>query len=183
VTSTTYVALLRGINVGGKKKVPMKELRSLFEGLGHSDVRTYVQSGNVIFSSPSSARARVVNEIERAVSRTFGIDTSVLIRAQRELARIAEANPFPDEKPTYVHVAFLADRPSAKAVSSLDPDHSPPDEFVVKGREIYLRFPKGSGRSKLTIDYFERKLGTRATARNWNTVLKVLSLMEADSKP
>jgi uncharacterized protein (DUF1697 family) len=175
---TTYVALLRGINLAGKNKVPMKDLRSLCKDLGHEDVRTYVQSGNVIFASRSSA-SKIAADMENAISETFGIKPSVLLRTRRELERIAERHPFASSgvAPAYLHVMFLDDKPSSKAIKSLDPDRSPPDEFVVDGKEIYLLFPKGSGRSKLTIDYFERTLGTRATARNWNTVVKVLQMM------
>ena len=176
---TTCVALLRGINVGGKNKVQMGELRSLFEDLGYDNVRSYLQSGNVVFDSGSSSK-RLSAEIEDAVSKIFGIKLSVLIRTQRELKDIVEGNPFSTkgDHPTSLHVMFLADRSSSQAVKGLDLDRSPPDEFKVRGREIYLWYPKGSGRSKLTIDYFERALGTRATARNWNTVVRLLKLME-----
>lgn len=177
---TTYLALLRGINVGGKAKVPMKDLRTLLEDLGYEDVRTYLQSGNVVFEDQSSAPEELAAGLGDAVSRAFEFKVSVLIRAHRELAGVATANPFPTEgaNPSSLHVMFLAARPSSTAVKALDPDRSPPDEFVVKDREVYLSFPNGSARSKLTIDYFERKLGTRATARNWNTIMKVLELME-----
>jgi uncharacterized protein (DUF1697 family) len=177
---TTYLALLRGINVGGKNKVPMAELRTLFESLGHERVRTYVQSGNVVFESRSTAPKSIAAALERAISETFGLGVSVVIRTRSELKRVAQKHPFASDGVghTSLHVMFLADSPTSKAVKSLDPDRSPPDRFVVKRREIYLLFPKGSGRSKLTIDYFERELGTRATSRNWNTVLKLLEMME-----
>jgi uncharacterized protein (DUF1697 family) len=178
---TTHVALLRGINVGGKNRIPMPVLREVLEDLGHQGVRTYVQSGNVVFDSRSSAPNKIAADIERAVSGTFGLTISVLVRTRRGLERVAGGNPFPTKgvNPSSLHVVFLADRPSAKAVRTLDPNHSPPDEFVVVGREIFLRFASGSARSKLNLDYFERGLGTRATARNWNTVLKLLDLMKS----
>jgi uncharacterized protein (DUF1697 family) len=177
---TTYLALLRGINVGGANKVPMKELRRTFEDLGLENVRTYLQSGNVIFESRSSTPKRLADEIEDALAQAFGLKISVLLRTRPELKRIASGNPFltEDAKPTSLHVMFLAARASSKAIKTLDPDRSPPDEFEVRGSEVYLWFPNGSGRSKLTIDYFESKLGTRATARNWNTITKVLAQME-----
>lgn len=177
---TNYLALLRGINVGGKNRVPMKELRLVVEDMGHEDVRTYLQSGNVVFESRSRASKKLATEVEDAISETFGLEISVIMRTQGELKRVASGNPFPTEgvNPTSLHVMFLAEPASAKAARSLDPDRSPPDEFEVKGREVYMWFPKGYGRSKLTIDYFEKKLGTRATARNWNTVVKLLELME-----
>jgi uncharacterized protein (DUF1697 family) len=177
---TTYLAMLRGINVGGRNKVPMKDLRTLFERLGHEDIRTYLQSGNVVFEARSAAPKKLAGEIEGAITKGFGLEVSVLMRTRRELQQIARGNPFPtqDANPSSLHVAFLAERASSNAVRALDPDRSPPDRFEVKGREIYLWFPNGSARSKLTIDYFERKLATRATARNWNTVTKVLELLE-----
>lgn len=176
---TTHLALLRGINVGGRSKVPMGELRSLVEHLGHENVRTYLQSGNVIFESRTSDPKKIAAELERTISKSFNLKVSVLMRSYPELERVVEGNPFPTEgvKPTSLHVMFLAELPSRTAIKALDPNRSPPDEFGVKGGEIYLSFPRGSGRSKLTIDYFEQGLGTRATARNWNTVTKVLELM------
>ena len=176
----TYLALLRGINVGGANKVPMKELRGLFEKLGYEDVQTYLQSGNVIFEGKSSTSKKLAAEIERAIAKAFKPGVSVIVRTHRELERVASGNPFPTKgvKPSLLHVMFLAEPASAKAFKTLDPDRSPTDEFEVKGREIYLRFPSGSGRSKLTIDYFEKKLGTKATARNWNTVSNLLELMQ-----
>jgi len=177
---TTYLALLRGINLGGVNKVPMKELRTLFEELGYEDVQTYLQSGNVVFEAKSSTSKRLAAEIEGAITEAFKPAVSVIVRTHRELERVATGKPFPTEgvKPSSLHVMFLAEPASAKAIKTLDPDRSPPDEFEVKGREVYLLFPNGSGRSKLTLDYFEKKLGTRGTGRNWNTVVKVLELMQ-----
>ena len=177
---TTYVALLRGINVGGKNKVPMPKLRSLFERLGHDDIATYLQSGNIVFRSRSTAQEQIIAGIERSISDTFSLDVSVLLRSRLEMEHVAAGNPFDttgaDGKS--LHVMFLGGAPTPGAVKKLDPLRSPPDEFQVNGREVFLRYPNGSGRSKLTIDYFERTLGTSATARNWNTVKKVLELME-----
>lgn len=159
----------------------MKELRSLFECLGHEDVQTYLQSGNVVLGDQSSTPKKLAAEIEGALSKTFDFKISVMIRTRRELERVATGNPFRTEgaNPSSLHVMFLADPASSRAVKALDPNRSPPDEFEVEGREVYLWFPNGSARSKLTVDYFERKLGTRATARNWNTIMKVLKLMES----
>jgi uncharacterized protein (DUF1697 family) len=176
---TTYLALLRGINLGARNKISMPALRRLFEELGHEDVVTYVQSGNIVFQS-RSPRAELAPTIESAISDTFGLSVPVVLRTFSELKRVAARNPFitDDAVFTSLHVMFLGEKPARGVVDSLDHDRSPPDEFVVRGREIYLRHPNGAGRSKLTIDYFERKLGTTATARNWNTVTKVLTLME-----
>lgn len=177
---STHLALLRGVNLGSKNKVPMKELRTRLEELGYKDVRTYIQSGNVILES-GSATKKVAEGIEKAISDAYGLKISVVMRTRVGLKRVLESNPFLTKRSdlSSLHVMFLADMPSAKALSALDPHRSAPDEFKVKGREVYMLFPNGSGRSKLTLDYFERTLGTRATARNWKTVIKLLEMMDA----
>jgi uncharacterized protein (DUF1697 family) len=167
-----HVALLRGINVGGKSTVSMAKLKTTFEALGFDDVATYINSGNVVFqgSKPSAAT------IEKRIEKDFGRNVSVLLRTPRQLEAIAKGNPWPKAEPKRLHVYFLSGKPTAKAIGALDPDRSPPGEFKVAGREVYLHTPDGIGRSKLTIDYFERTLGVRATARNWNTVTKLIEL-------
>ncbi len=174
---TTFVALLRGVNVGGKAKLPMAELKPALSSLGLEDVVTYIQSGNVVFRSADGEK-QIAAGIERRIADFFGLDVSVLIRTRAELGQIAGANPYTAEEvdPKRLHVVFLDAAPAATAVSQLDPDRSPPDEFSVRGREIYLRLPNGGARSKLTIDYFESRLDVRATARNWNTLQKLLEL-------
>ncbi len=177
-----YLALLRGINLAGKNKVPMKKLRTIFEDLGHQHVRTYLQSGNVVFESGSPPPNELAGEIEDALFASLGFRIPIIVRTRRDLARIASGNPFPTEgaPPSTLHVVFLSERASSKAVKALDPDRSPPDEFRVKGSEVYLQLPSGIGRSKLTIDYFEKALGARATARNWNTVTNLIRLMNSE---
>jgi uncharacterized protein (DUF1697 family) len=176
-SSTTFVALLRGINVGGKNKVPMADLKSLFTSLGYEDVVTYIQSGNVVFRSPAGAR-KIAADIEKRIAKVFEIPVTVLVRNSAELEAIAKRNPFlkRGSDPSKLHVVLLDRSPKKSAVAELDPERSPPDEFSVHGREIYLLLPNGAGRSKLTIDYFERRLGVRATARNWKTLTKLLEL-------
>jgi uncharacterized protein (DUF1697 family) len=174
-----YVALLRGVNVGGARKLPMKELVPALEELGLEDVATYIQSGNVVFRGPAG-KAKVVAQLERAIERGFGLDVTVMLRTAAELDRVVGGNPFADDEAN-VHVAFLDRRPAAAAVKKLDPDRSPPDELEVRGTEVYLHFPNGYGRTKLGGDYLERVLGVRATARNWRTVTKMLELAKATS--
>jgi uncharacterized protein (DUF1697 family) len=173
----TYAALLRGINVGGRVRIPMAELRSTFEALGHEDVVTYLQSGNVVFRADGKA-PDVATGIERRIAEDFGLDVAVLLRTARELTAIAAGNPFLTEEAdlTKLHVVFLESAPARSAMARLDPARSPPDRFSARGRELYLHLPKGAGRSKLTNDYLERTLGTRATARNWRTVSKLVEL-------
>jgi uncharacterized protein (DUF1697 family) len=176
----TFVALLRGINVGGRALVPMPELKSLFASMGLEEVSTYIQSGNVVFRSAAGDEQDVADEIEERIAEAFGVSTTVLLRTPAELVEIAGNNPFlgGDADVSKLHVVFLSARPPAGAVEELDPERSPPDEFSVRGREIYLNLPNGAGRSKLTIDYFERRLGVRATARNWKTLTKLIELTE-----
>jgi uncharacterized protein (DUF1697 family) len=169
-----YVALLRGVNVGGARKLPMKELAPALEELGLEDAVTYIQSGNVVFRGPAG-KAKLVSQLERAIEQRFGLDVTVMLRTPAELAKLIDANPFGGDE-AKLHVAFLNRKPAKTAIAKLDPDRSPPDEFAVRGAEIYLHFPNGYGRTKLGADYFERVLGVRATARNWRTVTKLLEL-------
>jgi len=173
---TAYVALLRGINVGGANKVPMADFRTVVAGLGYADVQIYIPSGNVVFGSSAKEAALVVS-LEAAIAQAFSLQIPVVVRSNAQLAAVLAADPFPDAASNLAHVAFLSAKPPAKAVAALDPDRSPPDVFRVVGREVYLHYPNGSGRSKLTGDYLERVLGVRATVRNRNTVTKLLALM------
>lgn len=173
-----HVALLRGINLAGRNRLPMKDLAVMFSNAGCESVATYIQSGNVVFrASPTLAR-RIPDLIEKAISKSFGYRVPVVTRTGGEMRKIVRANPFlrsgADE--TTLHVAFLAARPAAARIEVLDPDRSPPDAFAVRGREVYLHCPNGYGRSKLTNGYFDSKLATTSTVRNWRTVLELLEL-------
>jgi uncharacterized protein (DUF1697 family) len=158
----------------------MHGLRALLEELRHESVATYIQSGNAIFRS-AAPRAAVSSGIEQAIGATFGLNVKVLLRTPAELAKIESANPFLGRESDLakLHVVVLDSAPARAAVGGLDPDRSPGDEFRVIGREIYLHYPHGAGRTKLTLDYFERRLGVSGTARNWKTLLKLLELAEA----
>ena len=176
--SKTFVALLRGINVGGKSLISMAELRALVTSLGFEDVATYIQSGNVVFRSPTAGEGAVVAKLEREIAGAFAVSPSVLVRTPAQLEAIAASNPYLSRKAdlSKLHVVFLDRPPAARTASELDPERSPPDEFTLQGREIFLHLPHGAGRSKLKLDYFERVLGVRATQRNWNTLLELLAL-------
>ncbi len=172
-----YAALLRGVNVGGKTKVPMAALRSAVEGLGFDDVTTYVQSGNVVFRAGSQPEASIVRTLERTIGRTFDLEVSVLVRTAGQLVRIEKENPYLARRrdPATLHVTFLAARPSAAARGEL-PRGIGADELTVRGREVYLWCPNGYGRTKLTNGWFEQRLRTRATTRNWRTVVTLTEL-------
>jgi uncharacterized protein (DUF1697 family) len=173
-----YVALLRGINVGGRNLLPMVELTSLFAAAGCGDVAAYIQSGNVVFRARRALADRIPTLIAEAVLGRFGFRAPVVIRSAAELRRVADGNPYlaGDAEDRTLHVAFLADLPGAARVAALDANRSPPDEFAVRGREIYLRLPNGAGRTRLTNQYFDSALSTTSTLRNWRTVLKLAEL-------
>jgi len=173
-----YVALLRGINVAGKNRLSMKDLVAMFAEAGCSEVLTYIQSGNVVFRATEARASRIPVMIAAAISDRLGFRAPVIMRRAGELRAIARGNPFlqAGADAEALHVMFLADRPPSSKIAALDPRRSPPDEFEVRGREIYLRCPNGVGRSKLTNEYFDTKLSTTSTMRNWRTVLKLVEM-------
>ena len=183
-TATTgeqrYVALLRGVNVGGKNKLPMADLRDIFTAAGCAAVQTYIQSGNVVFEAAQDLAERVPEIVTRAIRRRFGYETAVVMRSSEELRRVVSSNPFDTSgDPRFLQVAFLEDTPGAEAVSRLDPQRSPPDAFAVRGRNVHLHYPNGVARSKLTNEYLAAQLQTVSTMRNWRTVLSLLEMVDA----
>jgi uncharacterized protein (DUF1697 family) len=162
----TYVALLRGINVSGRRKIAMSDLRTMFGALGHVDVRTYIQSGNVVFTAKPGPPARVRSAIEQRIAHDHGFDVAVLLRTRAELATTLKRNPFGAE----AYVTFLDEAPPRARIAAIDPAAYAPDEFAVHGREVFVRCPNGYGRTKINNAFFERKLATAATTRNWKTV-------------
>ena len=176
--SGVHVALLRAINVGGTKKLLMAELRAMFEAAGCADLRTYIQSGNVVFRAEESLAARIPALIQAEIASSKGFQVPVVTRTAEELDTVVSGNPFlaAGADPTKLHVGFLAEATDAARIAELDPNRSPPDTFEVRGREVYLHFPKGTARSKLTVDYFDRVLGTTITIRNWRTVGRLLDM-------
>ncbi|HEY2157319.1 MAG TPA: DUF1697 domain-containing protein [Isosphaeraceae bacterium] len=176
----THLALLRGINVGGKNKLPMKDLAALFVTAGCKDVRTYIQSGNVVFQAPAKVAARLSVLIAEGITGQFGYKAPVVLRTVEQLRDVVAHNPFLEAgvAEDKLYVLFLADEPSPERVAALDPNRSPPDAFIVRGREIFLHLPGGVADSKLTNAYFDSKLATVCTGRNWRTVTTLLGVME-----
>lgn len=174
----THVALLRGINMAGHNKLPMKDLVMLFTEVGARDVRTYIQSGNVVFRAAARDATGITKEVAERIFGRFGLRPVITLRTAAQLARVVADNPFrkPGGGTDGLHLLFLAEAPDPDRVQALDPDRSPGDAFAVRGREVYLFLPNGVARSKLTGDWFERRLGTPCTGRNWRTVLKVLEM-------
>ncbi len=177
----TYVALLRGVNVGGKNKLPMKDLVEMFVDAGCSNVRTYIQSGNVLFSAAPRLVAQVPATISAEIAKRFGFKTPIVLRTAEQLREVIRSNPFLKARAAEetLHVMFLGGTPKPSEIDRLDPARSAPDKFVVLGQEIYLHLPNGMGRTKLLNSYFDAKLATTSTARNWRTVLKLLELSES----
>jgi uncharacterized protein (DUF1697 family) len=173
-----YAALFRAVNVAGKNKLPMKDTVAMFEAAGCRDVRSYIASGNLVFRARPALAAKLPKLIPPVIAQRFGFAPALVVRTADELRRIGEGNPFlrAGADPGRVYVAFLADAPTRASIAALDPKRSPPDEFAVVGREIYLHLPTGAGRTKLTNDYFDSKLKTMSTARNWRTLLKLVEL-------
>lgn len=173
------VALLRGINLAGHNTLPMAALRDLFIDIGCHEVETYIQSGNVVFRAEPALVEQLPSLIREAIGRNFGYDTPVVLRSGMELDRIVASNPYvkPGVDEKQLHVGFLADRPTAARLRELEPDWSPPDEFTVKEREIYLRLENGMARTKLNNAYFDSRLATTVTMRNWRTTGKLLQLV------
>ena len=175
------VALLRGINVGGKNKLRMADLAAMFREAGCDDVRTYIQSGNVVFRADAALAGDIPALISASIMDQFGYQVPVIIRTALEVQEIVQANPFAETgaEANKLHVMFLADLPDRAHVEALDPNRSPGDEFAVLGREVFLHYPNGVARSKLTNAYFDSSLSTTSTSRNWRTVGKLLEMVNA----
>ncbi|MFE9202000.1 DUF1697 domain-containing protein [Micromonospora sp. NPDC007230] len=178
--SNRYAALLRGVNVGSTR-LAMADLRRLVADLGHEDVKTYLQSGNVVFTSPPTKDEILAEGIERKLADELGLRVPVLVRDGGELAAVADASPYAGKQddPTRVLVAFLSAKPTAAKVKDLTVPAGEQLEYAVIGRELHLHFPDGGyGRTKFTNAYLEKKLGVVATTRNWKSVLALRDLTE-----
>jgi uncharacterized protein (DUF1697 family) len=176
LNTSSYVALLRGINVGGHKIIKMESLRKEFEGMGFADVATYVQSGNVVFRAPAKAARDLPVRIEEMLLRRFEMAVPVILRTAEEIGEVARSNPFLKKAGIDVsrlHVCFLSEVPQKTAVKALDAIAAGDDRFNCCGREIFLHCPNGFAGTKLSINAFEKVLSVRATTRNWTTVNKL----------
>lgn len=171
-----YAALLRGINVGGHNKIAMADLRALLAATGYTDVATYLQSGNAVFTARNAPPDEIAAEVEAAVTRGLGLGVAVLVRTSEELDAVVAANPFPDAvDPKKLNVAFLGAEPVAAWQADRDPARYAPDRFELLGRELYVWYADSVLRTTLTRDFWKGLPGT-VTARNWNTVTRVRAL-------
>ena len=188
----THVALLRGINVGGHNKVPMAELRQVVASLGHADVATYIQSGNVVFSTGETDTAALAEALEQAIAAAFGVRVRVVVLSRGELAQAMRDNPYSDEpNPRAVHAVFLSATPAPEVADDVadaqrraeQKQNGTRDTAQVIGRTIFLHTPEGFGRSELAALITSGSRGRSAdlagTARNWATVTKLLAMCDA----
>ena len=180
-----YVALLRGINVGGKHSVPMKLLAQMFADAGCERVQTYIQSGNVVFAASSAVAAKIPKEICNAIRKKLGHEVPVVVRTAEQMKKVVAGNPYSTRKDfeNFSHVVFFADQFSPANIRQLDPERSPGDEFHCAACEVYLWLPNGAGKTKLTSAYLDKILASVGTQRNWRTVVKLNGmLLELDGK-
>ena len=173
----TWVVLLRGVNVGGANRLAMADLRDVVTNLGHTEVSTYIQSGNVVLNSDRKDRAAMADEVCAGIKSTSGLSVLAVLRTPKELRASLAANPF-EEVPGGARslITYFSAAPTAADIATLEPDRFLPDRFVVIGGELYGSYPNGSGRSKMTLDYFEKRLHVHGTSRNLNTVAKLIEL-------
>jgi uncharacterized protein (DUF1697 family) len=178
---TSFAALLRGINVGGNNQVSMRDLRDHFEKLGFIGVKTLLQSGNIVFKSRPIRAAALEQRLEKETGPLFGNAVDFMVRDAAEWKEIIKTNPFPRESladPSHLLVLFLKTAPVDAAITNLKTAIRGREYFEARGRQLYIAYPDGIGRSKLTVALMEKKLGVRGTGRNWNTVLKLAALLE-----
>ncbi|MFI8873391.1 DUF1697 domain-containing protein [Streptomyces sp. NPDC055243] len=180
MTVKAYAALLRGINVGGSRKLPMGELRPLLSGLGLGDVRTHLQSGNAVFTSETGDEDALAARVSEAIERHFGFAVDVLVRDGAYLKAVADACPFPAAtlEAKQLHVTYFSEPVDASRLDGIDPAAFLPEEFRLGDRALYLYAPDGLGRSRLGAVLSRPALfkGVIATTRNWNTVTKLVEL-------
>jgi len=178
----TYISMLRGINVGGQKRILMQDLKQLYESLDLANVQTYVQSGNVVFDSRNQPADSLTGMIEATIQLTYGFSVSVFLRRAPDFQRILSANPFLTQRhveSSALYVAFLYRQPDLPLLESLAVPAGESAEFIIGQQEIFLYYPDGSGRSKFSHTYIERKLKVSVTTRNWNTLCALFDLANA----
>lgn len=175
----TYIALFRGINVGGHNKLPMKELRALLGNLGYQNTDTYIQTGNVVFQTQENNKEEISDKISSGVEKNYGFKPGVLLLELEEMEKAIAGNPFPEAEAEHksLHLIFLASTPKDPDLKSLENIKKDSERFVLKGKVFYLHAPDGIGRSKLA-GKTEKSLGVSMTGRNWRTVQKIMMMAE-----
>jgi uncharacterized protein (DUF1697 family) len=178
----TFISILRGINVSGQKKILMADLKALYESLHFKKVDTYIQSGYVVFKSDSKlSDVQLAQKIEKAITAKYNFEVPVIIRSIEEWKKAISQNSFLKEKNIdlkKLHITFLSEVPSKENVERIKSNDFLPDQFIIKEKEIYLHIPESYGETKLSNNFFEKKLKTKATTRNWNTVNKLFEMTQ-----
>lgn len=176
-----YISLLRGINVSGKNKIKMAELRAMYEKLDFHTVESYIQSGNVKFESAEENTQILAILIKEAIKQEFGYEVNILVLHSDQIHEVADHNPFLQDRTEdikFLHATLLEKEPDDELVASISDVQSKDDEFIIKGDIIYVFTPGGYGKTKLSNAFFERKLKLSATTRNWKTVLKLKNMLK-----
>ena len=178
---TTWIALMRGINVGGRNRISMADLSSVFTDAGARNVETFIQSGNVVFDATEAAAPKIRAKAAKLLLERRDMDAPIVIRSASDFRAAVDRNPFADEgvDPETLHLGFLLDMPVPDAVASIDHARSDVDRFRIVGSEVYLHIPGGVARTRLTSAFFDRALGTVLTVRNWRTTTRLLELLES----
>jgi len=175
------ISMLRGVNLGPHNRIKMDELRALYESLKLEDPRSYVQSGNVVFRTKEKNSPQLAKKIQAGIEKKFGCCPEVILRTAEELRRTMAANPFREQaktEPGKVLVTFLAGEPPREAEANLQKFKDFPEQLHLKGRELYIYFPNGAGKSKLPWSAVDKFLKVTGTARNWNSVQAMLKIAE-----
>ena len=171
---STYIALLRGINIMGKRSIKMAALRSSLRETGLENVQTYIQSGNVVFNHVDSPIEKLKDMITDRIEKDFGFDLPIWILNRHELIQAKQSHPFPRNQPEQLYFTFLSKSTNPTYIASLKEINFEPEGIQIQGRIAFLNFPEGRGRATLSNNLIERKLKVSATTRNWNTVSKVI---------
>lgn len=172
----TYVAILRGINVSGQKKIPMAELRQILERHEWKNLKTYIQSGNVVFETTPKDPLELSGKIAESIMKQYGFEVPVITLTAAEIRSIIDANPFANKDLSKVHVTFLAIEPDPGLVKQLPVSNNPKEAYRVMGKAVYVYCPDGYGRTKIHNMFFEKKLKVTATTRNWKTCLQLAAM-------
>ena len=175
----TYIALLRGINVSGQKKIKMADLRAQMEAIGFHNVRTYIQSGNILFELEETDYRELEQRIHQKIIEEYGFTVPVMVKTPAEFQAVVDHNPFPEDKGfdlKRLYVTFLDEEPDPERVATVREVDYSPEQFEIIGKDLYFYSPSGYGRAKMNNNFFEKKLKVAATTRNWRTVNVLLSM-------
>lgn len=174
----SFVALLRGVNVSGQKLIKMTELKKLFEEQGYHNVQTYIQSGNVVFSSTERSSDKIKNILSKSIKQRFGFDVGILVITTDIIEHVLSNNPFikKNKETNKLYVTFLLKHPSTDNIKKLNSTDYSPEEYLIDGKLVYLHLPNGYGKTRLSNNLFENKLKVEATTRNWRTITKLWEL-------